>query len=826
MARTDLTATFSYPTAGEWPQHLVEAIVNTCREEGLTPAPRDAILEALAPMLVAGEAKRIIERRRDGRYLKATAYHLEGSKTGNPVLLLAARVHGAATLPWPLNDRTRNDWLHPSASNLARLDEVIAAGKAVTTATEKVRRLKTAQRTLGGSAPRAEKDAAVAALAAAEFELEDANAQLKVCEAALGQRRPLPAVHAATEDGKPVAALATAVTSPAAAAEIQRYAVDRLEKRGGQRPYDLVESLIQEGQRESTIVVLQLTELTGADSDYHTWRGFQVTGNNRAYARLFGVFGINPADLLIGVPQRLIPLPGEGENTHTRIISLAEILRRVSASLNAEYDDPDRDPEGRAARAARLADVPARVVVGVQDPAHLEAALRDLNVHEHLRGQLAYDDEDRALGLWSTVVKAYQTAGRLAAALAADITKGRVSAAELDEAGIADALVGAGPLDPLAVLLTPGEPATAMALRDMAIRCTTTLMFPPVNEPDERRSYQRVDTGQDWPIVRRTLQEASWSQQNGPKAVRRTEVWAAVVAQHFVHRGNLLAMRGAFGARDVQYGVSADARSLTNLINACRDGVKGAWETLVQRHLLPGLVNAPEPFITAGQGSEVGPKRKGVRRTPASAVDALVHAYNEPNARVSRELLIAFAIKVLEAPDATTGVKGMPGTFWAPGLDGQPRTGVLADKSWFDATFPPPTSAKPKLTGGDTGDGSGGQDDNGGDAGAEGGSQPLPDTITTEDEIVEDAPTRMVRLRGEVPKKMKTISAAAGQLKVDFEELVEMITEAAAARVEAGAIEVPVDVQKAHTDELKEIKAKINDAVGMLAEAIVAVTDL
>lgn len=820
MARTDLTATFSYPTAGDWPQHLVEAIVNTCREEGVVPAPRDAILEALAPMLIAGEAKRIIERRRDGRYLKATAYHIEGRKADNPVLLLTARIHGAATLPWPLNDRTRNDWLHPSDSNLARLDDVVAAARAVTTATEKVRRVKNAQRKLGPSAPLAEKEAAVSALAAAELELKNATEHSQACEAALGRRRPLPVVHAATEDGSPVAALTTAVTSPAAAAEIQRYAVAQLEKRGGQRPYDLVESLIQEGQRESTIVVLQLTELASTDGDYHTWRGFQVTGNNRAYARLTGVFGINPADLLIGVPQRLIALPGEGENTYTRIISLAEILRRVSTIFNAEYDDPDRDPEGRAARAARLADVEARVVVGVQDPAHLEAALRDLNVHEHLRGQLAYDDEDRALGLWSTVVKAYQSAGRLAAALAADITKGRLSAAELDEAGIADALVGAGPLDPLAALLTPGEPATSRSLRDMAIRCTTTLMFPAVKAPAERKSYERVDTGPDWPIVRRTLQEASWSQQNGPKAVRRTEVWAAVVAQHFVHRGNLLAMRGAFGARDVQYGVSADARSLTNLINACRNGNKGAWETLVQRHLLPGLVNAPEPFVTSGQGSEAGTARKGVRRTPASAVDALVHAYQEPNAKVSRDLLIAFAINVLEAPEATVGVTEKPGTFWAPGLDGHPRPGVLADKTWFDMTFPPPTGAK--NGGGHTGGGTHDQGDDDGD-GTESGT---PDTITTEDEIVEDAHTRMVRLRAEIPVKLRTVSGVADQLTVDLEELVEVITEAATARVEAGAIEVPVDVQKAHTDELKVIKAKITEAGAVLAEAIVAVTDL
>ncbi|WND15858.1 hypothetical protein [Streptomyces violaceus] len=46
--------------------------------------------------------------------------------------------------------------------------------------------------------------------------------------------------------------------------------------------------------------------------------------------------------------------------------------------------------------------MPARVVIGARKPQRLEESLRQLNVHEHLRGQLDYADVDRALGLWST----------------------------------------------------------------------------------------------------------------------------------------------------------------------------------------------------------------------------------------------------------------------------------------------------------------------------------------------------------------------------------------------------------------------------------------
>lgn len=63
-------------------------------------------------------------------------------------------------------------------------------------------------------------------------------------------------------------------------------------------------------------------------------------------------------------------------------------------------------------------------------------------------------------------------------------------------------------------------------------------------------------------------------------------------------------------------------------------GDASAWAVLVQR-MAPALTHAPQPFITAGQGSEAGDGRKGVRRTPKSALAALTLAYTATSARAS-----------------------------------------------------------------------------------------------------------------------------------------------------------------------------------------------
>ncbi|MFF2821320.1 hypothetical protein ACFVT9_38080 [Kitasatospora cineracea] len=815
---------FPYPTHPDWAGHLYEAITNTCAAENVAAVPQRAVLDALAPALGQGEAKRVIERRREGRFLRSTSYQVEARDTDDALLLLKVDLHGAATLPWTLNDRTRSDWLHPTPENLHRFAELVDQQRVVTEKKSALTRAKETQRRLAVTAPLAEKDAALAAVRAAENDLGIAERDLAVKERALGERRPLPSVRAVVENGSALAALTSEPVRADMAGALQQYAVEKLRKRGQRRTYDLNESLVNEGQRDSTIVVLQQVPMTRQDgSDLAPWRGFHVTGNNRADARL-RLYGLEARQLLTGVPQSVLQLPGEEENRRLALVGLGEILRRISTVFNTALDGAetgtagDADLRDRADRARRIAQVPTRVVVGARTPARLEESLRLLNVHDHLRGQLGYDDEDRGLGLWSTLVKAYQSNGVLGELLATEVAKDRMPASALNVDAVAEALVGARSLDVLAVLLSPGDPATPGALRDVAIRCATVMLFPPVPpRPANLPPRAHMPTGRFWPVVRGALQEAPWSQSNGPKAERRTEVWAAVVAQHFVNRGNLLSAKGAFKAQHVQFGAVPDGRSLASLTAACRRGDAEAWEILVRRHLLPGLINAPEPFVTSGQGSETGTERKGVRRPPTNAVQALVDAFTRPQPGVTRELLLAFAEQVLDTPDSEVGIAGKaPGTFWAPDAHGDPRVGTLADKAWFDEMFP-------KLN---NGNGGKTKDESAEDKDSESDEESSEQTIEAEDDLPEDALTRMTRLRSTLESRVESASNAADAAVTQIQDLLIHIGDAVQAREEAGAEQEPADVQKLYLTDISEIKNRYTEIGKLLDQAIMAVMSL
>jgi hypothetical protein len=803
---------FPYPTQAEWASDLYAAITATCEIEGVIAAPKTAIMQALAPALGAGEAKRVIERRRDGtRLLRPSAYDVRKSENGQKILLLNVGLHGAASLPWALNDRTRSLWLPPTAENIARLKKAVEQEVATIAAKAALQRAKDDQRRLAATATPAEKAASAAAVASATQAVGDANAALEQCQAALGKLQPLPTVRTAIEEGKPVAALTTAPASTAIARSVQRYTIEQLRARGRARSYDLLESMVQEGQLADTIVVLQATPLIGDDgATTDVWRLYQVTGNNRADVRL-QIYGLDAADLLTGVPQHRLTVGEESSNPRLLVTGLGEILRRLSSRLNDDYADEHLDEESPAARAWRIAQVGARVVIGAARPERLEVALREINVHDHLRGQLVYENIDRSLGLFSTLVQAYQDQGLLGALLAEEITAGRASAADLDTEGIADALVGAGPLDPLIPLLQPGDPATPLAQRDLAIRAMTAIVFPRIPQPNAVLApYERMPVGRYWPVVRRALQESAWSQDSVTRIRQRTEVWAAAVRQLFAYRENLLSVNGLFTTQHVKYGIRIDGRSLPALMAACRAGDKDAWTTLVRQHLLPGLVNAPEPFITPGQGSERSADRKGVRRTPLNALGALVNAYTNPAPGVTRDLLIAFAEAVLAAPDQPAGVGGhAAGTFWAPGSDGKPRDGVLADKEWYDTAFP---KTGPEPIGGTTSSKSTGEGDD------ESGEDPA--IIELPEDPPEDPFARMTRLRTEIPGKIESCRQLAQALDEQLAELLNLTEEAVIARQDASADELPMEAQKAFVNEIKALKSSANTSFDKASAAV------
>ncbi|MFC4122017.1 hypothetical protein [Nonomuraea zeae] len=316
--------------------------------------------------------------------------------------------------------------------------------------------------------------------------------------------------------------------------------------------------------------------------------------------------------------------------------------------------------------------------------------------------------------------------------------------------------------------------------------------------------------------------EAPWSVGNGndgQKVRRRTEVWAAAVGQQFVHPGNLQAARAVFDGNDVQEGVRLDRRSLRALLNDCEAGDKRAWVILVRQHLLAGMVNAPEKFITPGQGSEVAENRKGVRRAPRNALAALTRAFDKPDhPDVTPALLLSFARSILQAPDNVDGVLGeASGTFLAPDAQGHPQPRVLADKTWFDSLFPklPVSPEKGSHDPAQQPD----EDDNSRD------EQDLePDTYTRDQ--YESQHTRMTRLRADLINQVRAVQVAVDAAAEQANALKTLIEDAVNARILSGASIEPAEVQMIHAKNIKDIRKAAENLAGPLGEAAFAVMDL
>lgn len=226
---------------------------------------------------------------------------------------------------------------------------------------------------------------------------------------------------------------------------------------------------------------------------------------------------------------------------------------------------------------------------------------------------------------------------------------------------------------------------------------------------------------------------------------------------------------------------------------------------------------------SSGRRHEKSEDRKGVRRPPSNAVLALVKAYSSPpeGVGVTRELLCSFAESVLHAPDAPAGVDGQaPGTFWAPDAHGHPRENVLADKNWFDATFPKTSAANGKSK--DVPlpeDSDGGTDE---DTGEESGEI----SLEVEDEIPEDALTRMTRLRSTLTTQVETSADTVATAAEQIERLLGHIQDAVRSRKEAGAEEEPPNVQKLYVKDINEIKKDWTKVVELLDQAGAVVWEL
>ncbi|RKT07937.1 hypothetical protein BX286_6014 [Streptomyces sp. 3211.6] len=824
-----------YPYIGTdtWAKHLADAVENTCEQHGVVPPPRIAITEGLATALGDTEIKKIVATVGGKKVLRPNTCRpvQAGADT---VLLLICDVHGAAVVPWDLNDRTVSSWTPPSPEATQRVSALIAAETALEKA-EKEQRIAEKERDARRRAPGDETYAAEALAAAGEKfaeaarKVRDAKRERDALLAALGHRRPRPVVQAVDDNGQPMSALTLAEQPYEVAVHIQRYAAANLRRAGKTRGYDLTESLVASGQLTRGMSVLQQWQIKTADGTSSSlWRMVAVTANNRALARL-DIFGLRPEHLVTGMPQSLCPLPKEKNDPTLLLLNQREILNRVSAGLNEASAAEETEPEHAAKRASKVATVPMEIVIGCSKPEALEHVLRALNVNDHLRGIQPYDEDARLIALFATLVDAYAKEGQLGAVLADTFPTAR-GAELLDLGGVRDALTANGPLDPLASLLPPGEEVSPVTMRDVAIRAITALVFPEVpSAPPSTGRRQVRDTGWFWPIVQGALQEPAWSQIRAKTAEARTRLWSAAIAQLYLHRANILSALGLFGVPEAKEGSGQDPRSLKDLFLGAEAGDPTAWAALVRR-MAPNLMHAPEPLITPGQGSEAGDSRKGVRRTPSSALAALTLAYTEQTPHVSRALLLAFARAVLAHPDAmeppetpeggrpvcygerywddTARTAIVPGMVLVPDMDGRP-TSFVVDKAWFDEMFPVELgrATQTHAAGGASGGPSTSRAIDPADAGA-----------TVHEYAPVDPRDQLASLRRELPARVELAEgsyqsavAAADALLADFEEARRL-------RTQLGEEPLPADERITWMEKLVKARDAAQTSVSALEQ--------
>ncbi|MFI6875799.1 hypothetical protein ACIBL6_20435 [Streptomyces sp. NPDC050400] len=826
-----------YPYIGTevWGERLADAIENTCAQEGVISPPRSAIIEGLATALGDTEIKKIVATSRGKKVLIPSASRVVQS--GNDkVLLLLSDVHGGAVVPWDLNDRTVSSWSPPSPEATQRVADLVAAEVDVENA-EKARKLTEKERDTRRRAPGDDPHAA-AALAAAEEKYAQATKRLREAEraktallAALGQRRPRPVVRAAEEDGEHRAALVLAEQPYDVAFHIHRYAVENLRRSGKTRGYDLAESLVAAGQLSRGMSVLQQWQVTHADgSASRLWRMAAVTANNRALARL-DVFGLRSEYLVTGMPQSAVPLPKGPNDPAVLLRSQREILNRVSHAFNEAGASEATEPDHNAVRAMKIATVQTEIVIGCSNPAALEHVLRALNVNDHLRGIQPYAEDARLIALFATLVDAYATNGKLGPILT-DAFPTAQNAELLDLDRVRDALTANGPLDPLARLLPSDEKPSSAALRDIAIRAITTLVFPDVPPAGPQTGKRQVrDTGPYWPLVRATLQEVPWSQIRSKTAEARTRLWSAAIAQLFVHRANILSALGLFGVTETKEGSGQDPRPLKDLLLGAEAGDATAWAALVRR-MAPALIHAPEPLITPGQGSEAGEGRQGVRRTPTNALAALTLAYTENMPGVSRELLLAFARSVLEHPDATEAPEApggelpvcygekhwseedrtpiVPGMVLAPDLNGN-ATSFVADKAWFDHLFPVDLGRAPRAGDSDS-------DANSGGTTSENTSQ-LDGTTALHGQVPPPDPRdRLTELRRDLPARIELAEGHYQRAAEAANTLLTHFDEARRLRSQLGEEALPADQRIQWMEHLASARKTAQDSATVLSQ--------
>lgn len=488
--------------------------------------------------------------------------------------------------------------------------------------------------------------------------------------AASGDQRSLPRVRPyvrTTEAGqdKVFAALASQVANREDLVATIEQAVNQLAARDGHRPYDLLEDLVLNGQREPGLYVPQhftLAQDPPTDDNGEPlhprsyWGWMAVRGNNRTQRRQ-ELFQITSAEVLTGVPFAKLGMDGEDISTSPRYW-----LKALSALLNKEYGAAQEagDTETRAWRAAQVAVVRAHLVIGSPTPQRLFRIVQVSNRHDHVHPPLGFTANDRGRALGRSILGAYVAAGVL------DDTE-------------AEALSGTAPITEL-----PGVPerADVSVLRDLRAMRLLAELFP--SDEIKRR------------LIRRALSEGPPSLLNSDEVNQRARAWSALCSESYPKPWNPRVAE-VFRVRDVRPGLTPSGRPLPELLDRAADDDDAFEELIAYRapHWLAffDLIDADRGSLTGQQtDDDHGTRAARIRRTVTNSLFAL-----RANRTMAVGLLRELALAMDEGDRRPRKIRP----------DGEPAD-EPANRAWFNRAFPKESGTRPyRARGNGTGPGPG-----------------------------------------------------------------------------------------------------------------------
>ncbi|BFU45749.1 hypothetical protein [Krasilnikovia sp. MM14-A1004] len=449
--------------------------------------------------------------------------------------------------------------------------------------------------------------------------------------------------HTANGAMRSFAALQTDVESVLHMSEILDRAETELEKGAGRRQYNLIEDMAQNGQLEPGLLVFQ--EYVVPQSQGRRFVALAAVGGNNRASACHRLHDLTSAEVVGGVPRAKLGLEGSDI-----AINPVQWLARYAAVRNQEVAEAQTQDvaETSAVRAAKVATVPAHIVVGVNQPDRLQQIVQSSNRRTHAHPPLEFQPNDRSRSVGRGVIASFAEGG-LIDQMTAEVLMGDRSVTDMPG------------VDPN---------ASVSALRDLRSMKLLELFFPTKNQQEARRR------------LRAALSEPSSSNLGGEQVRQRMRAWSALTSMSYPEPWNprVADVLGVAAAKD---GISLSMRSLHDLLDVAADDATAFEELVVYRapHWLAAydIVDADRGSMGAQavrkdaadpDADDVETERR-IRRGVTNAINAM---------RADRPRAIALLREIAAAMDEGREPRRID--------DGGMVGDAPASQRWFDDAFP------------------------------------------------------------------------------------------------------------------------------------------